>query len=48
MDYENVCIECGKPFISTDEDMNYCPACWQKVVGEILKVDSEPEEEGED
>lgn len=48
MDYENVCEECGKPFISTDEDMKYCPVCWQKVVGETIKVDSDPEEEGED
>lgn len=44
MEYENICIECGKPFTTTDEDMNYCNECWTKVVGKFIELDSEPEE----
>ena len=45
MEYENVCIECGKPFKTTDEDMNYCDSCWEKVVGDFISLDSEESKE---
>ena len=43
MTYENVCIECGQPFESEDEDARYCAECWQKVVGEFIALDSDDE-----
>lgn len=35
MEIENICIECSKPFVTNDEDMNYCPECWAKVLTDI-------------
>lgn len=39
MEYENICAECGKPFKTYDEDMNYCGDCWDKVVLKSTEFD---------
>jgi DNA-directed RNA polymerase subunit RPC12/RpoP len=39
MEYENICTECGKPFKTYDEDMNYCGDCWDKVVLKGVEFD---------
>lgn len=40
MEYENVCIECGKPFKTYDEDMNYCGDCWENVVLKSMEYET--------
>ena len=44
MEYENICAECGKPFKTYDEDMNYCGDCWGKVVLKGMEFDTEESE----
>ena len=41
MEYECICQNCSKPFVSTDEDAELCPECW----GEIIKGEGKGEEE---
>ena len=52
MEIENICIECGKPFITNDEEMNYCAECWAAALGlnEGMEEDTEDtdNEEGEE
>lgn len=31
MKFENVCVSCSKPFMTTDQEDMYCPACWTKM-----------------
>lgn len=31
-EYENICASCGKPFLTTDEDENYCFNCWREAM----------------
>lgn len=30
--FEAICQECSKPFETPDEDAEYCPDCWAKLV----------------
>lgn len=49
MDYENICIECSKPFVTTDKDMNYCPDCWAAAINmeDCMEVKEEKEDDNE-
>lgn len=47
MGFENICTECGEPFMTDDSDANYCQACWEKTIEEMIKVDNKGDfEEG--
>lgn len=37
-DYENICDNCGEPFITEDVDAVYCEKCWKEIVGDFLET----------
>lgn len=41
MEVENVCVECGQPFITKDEEACYCDNCWNKLMEQTFKTDNE-------
>lgn len=32
--FENVCMECGKPFTTDDVNAEICMDCWEKLISE--------------
>lgn len=36
-EYEIVCSECGKPFMSDDVNADVCPECWEKLILQDLE-----------
>ncbi len=36
-EYEIVCSECGKPFMSDDANADVCPECWEKLILQDLE-----------
>lgn len=51
MEYENICCECSRTFTTNDEEMNYCPECWEKLMKETFKdtiaIEDQTEEDNE-
>lgn len=43
--YEVICHECGKNFMTDDEDEKFCVDCWTKVITKI--IENEGKGEGE-
>lgn len=35
---EQICIVCSEPFKTEDQDMLYCPKCWDEIVSQMCDV----------
>lgn len=36
-EYEIICNECGKPFMSDDANADVCPECWETSILQDLE-----------
>lgn len=45
MEFECICQNCSKPFVSTDEDAELCPECWNAAMGENEGIGEEKAED---
>ena len=38
-EYECICSECSKPFMTEDVNAEICPTCWKKIIGSELAAE---------